>query len=61
MQDCDEQQALLGTTLGSDLNDTALAMDHADFKPANIIVDAEYNIKGYALTVFDGLNSMPSS
>ncbi|KAK3045709.1 hypothetical protein LTR09_012743 [Extremus antarcticus] len=46
LQDCLDQQALLSTILGADGSDTALAMDHGDFKPENIIVDQEYNVKG---------------
>ncbi len=46
-QDCVDQQALLAAVLGPDGEDTALAMDHGDFKPDNVIVDEEYNIKGY--------------
>jgi hypothetical protein len=49
LQDCADQRALLDAVLGADGYDTALAMDHGDFKPENIIVDAEYNIQGYVL------------
>ena len=45
-QDCRDQQTLLAKVLGMDGDDTTQAMDHGDFKPDNIIVDEEYNIKG---------------
>ena len=46
-QDCTDQHALIAAVLGPDTDDTALAMDHGDFKLDNIVVDDEYNIKGY--------------
>lgn len=46
LKDCADQRALLDAVLGADRDDTALAMDHGDFKPENIIVDADYNIQG---------------
>jgi len=46
LQDCLDQRTLLGQVLGADGEDTALAMDHGDFKPGNIIIDDEYNILG---------------
>ena len=45
--DCVAQQAMLATILGPDGEDITLAMDHGDIKPDNIIVDMEYNVKGY--------------
>ena len=56
-QDCRDQQALLAKVLGMEGDDTTQAMDHGDFKPDNIIVDEEYNIKGYV----EGLNELRSS
>ncbi|KAF2462932.1 uncharacterized protein BDR25DRAFT_247028 [Lindgomyces ingoldianus] len=50
LQDCADQRALLDAVLGADRDDTALAMDHGDFKPENVIIDAEYNIQGYTIT-----------
>jgi Ser/Thr protein kinase RdoA (MazF antagonist) len=47
--DCADQQALLAAVLERDGEDTAMAMDHGDFKPDNVIVDDEYNIKGYVV------------
>ena len=49
LQDCWDQRALLATVLEPEGEDTALAIDHGDFKPDNVIVDEEYNIKGYVV------------
>ncbi len=49
IQDCDDQRALLDEVLGEDRDNTAMAMDHGDFKPENIIVDTDYNIQEYVL------------
>ncbi|KAK5651099.1 hypothetical protein OQA88_13281 [Cercophora sp. LCS_1] len=57
-QDCADQQALLAAVLGPDGEDTALAMDHGDFKPDNVIVDEEYNIKGVIDWAFAGVVPM---
>ena len=46
MLDCRDQHALLDVVLGPDIEDTFQAVDHGDLKPNNIVVDAEYNIKG---------------
>jgi hypothetical protein len=58
MQDCDDQRALLSTTLGSDLSETAYAIDHGDLNPNNIIVDAEYNVQGYEFVTMKFSNGM---
>ncbi|KAK5662929.1 hypothetical protein OQA88_6341 [Cercophora sp. LCS_1] len=57
-QDCADQQALLAAVLGLDGEDTALAMDHGDFKPNNVIVDEEYNIEGVIDWAFAGVVPM---
>lgn len=46
-QDCLEQQALLPQVLYEELEDTQFAVDHGDLQPQNIIVDSNYNIRGY--------------
>ncbi|KAL7919521.1 hypothetical protein ACQKWADRAFT_329559 [Trichoderma austrokoningii] len=43
-QDCADQKALLPRVLGSHACDEAVAMDHGDLKPDNVIVDADSNI-----------------
>lgn len=44
-KDCLDQLALLPKVLGDYGNSRLFAMDHGDMKPANIIVDEEYNVK----------------
>ncbi|KAM3562501.1 hypothetical protein MY1884_001800 [Beauveria asiatica] len=44
-KDCLDQLALLPKALGPDGHNTLFAVDHADLKPKNIIVDQENNIK----------------
>lgn len=50
-RDCHIQQQLLPLILGTHGEETEVAIDHGDFKPENIIVDEDYNIKGYASQV----------
>lgn len=45
-KDCIEQKELLRYVLHPELNDAPFAMDHGDLAPANILIDAEYNVTG---------------
>lgn len=58
-QDCVDQKALLPWVLGRRGCDKMVAMDHGDFKPDNIIVDAEYNIKCVIDWAFAGTVPLP--
>jgi hypothetical protein len=46
-RDCLDQQSFLKDVLGEDGESQAFAMSHGDLNASNIIVDEQYNIKGY--------------
>ncbi|KIH86482.1 hypothetical protein SPBR_08527 [Sporothrix brasiliensis 5110] len=55
-QDCLDQQRLLSTVLGDEgMSETALAMDHGDLQPDNIIVDADGNMQSVIDWAFAGM------
>lgn len=44
---CYEQQSLANTYLIPELDGSPYTLIHGDLSPNNIIVDSEYNVKGY--------------
>jgi serine/threonine protein kinase len=51
LRDCFIQRALVSRVVHPALENSPFLISHEDLAPQNIIVDSEYNIKGYILTV----------